>query len=234
MDLQFLEVLIYFSERFDLLTLASHSISNMSLKTFVKLNSITNLTDARYGAGMYVNLLGFDLNKNSKNFISPALFGEIVGWVSGVELVGQFTHDSNPDLLETLKAYPSITWIEYDRLEELKMLVPSEYSLIYKVSLKEALRLEAEVTELLRELGILLHVFAPDRLLSEEDLVQIKKISEQCRVILGTGITAANVLSVADSTRIFGISLTGGEEVKPGLKEMDELADILEALEIEE
>ncbi|WP_332910561.1 hypothetical protein [Algoriphagus boritolerans] len=42
----------------------------MALSTFVKINSVTNLTDARYGAGMYVDLLGFDLDDSSQNFMS--------------------------------------------------------------------------------------------------------------------------------------------------------------------
>src|SRR5688572_18265306 len=101
----------------------------MALKTFVKLNSITNLTDARYGAGMYVNLLGFDLNGNTSNSITPDTFREITGWVSGVDFVGEFTHDSSLDLFEVLKGYPSISWIEYDDFEGLRSLIGSDYSL---------------------------------------------------------------------------------------------------------
>ncbi len=206
----------------------------MALKTFVKFNSITNLTDARYGAGMYVNLLGFDLDKTSENFISPASFGEITGWVSGVDFVGEFTHESNPDLLETLKEYPSITWIEYDRIEELKAFFVSDYSLIYKISLAEIRHLQPEMVNLLSESGVLLHVFAQDNALSEDDLTAIKKLTGHCKVILGAGITATNVLDLMDETGVFGISLTGGEELQPGLKDLDELAEILEELETEE
>ncbi|MFT7424854.1 MAG: phosphoribosylanthranilate isomerase, partial [Algoriphagus sp.] len=37
----------------------------MALRTFVKINGITNLTDARYCSGMYVDLLGFTFEEGA-------------------------------------------------------------------------------------------------------------------------------------------------------------------------
>lgn len=206
----------------------------MALRTFVKINSITNLTDARYCSGMYVNLLGFNLDSTSDKYTNPDLFKEIIGWVSGVEFVGEFSHKFNPDILGTLQNYPSISWVEYDRIDELKSLVGKGYSLIYKMNLEEIIHLEAEVARLLHESGIILHVISQDDVLSENDLLVIKKLAENCKVLLGTGITIENVLDLVENTEIFGISLSGGEEIKPGLKDLDQLADILEKLEIED
>lgn len=206
----------------------------MALKTFVKLNSITNLTDARYGSGMYVNLLGFDLEKSSRTFVSPELFKEITGWVSGVDFVGEFSQESHPDLIEVLKNYPSISWIEYDNLEGLKSLVDFDYSLIYKIQLEDLYGLTEESTEFLSQAGIVVHVLSEETELSEFDLNAVKKLAKRCQVLLGTGITEENILDLVDDTGIFGISLSGGEEMKPGLKDLNELADILEKLETEE
>jgi len=206
----------------------------MALKTFVKLNSITNLTDARYGAGMYVNLLGFDLSGNTSNSITPDTFREITGWVSGVDFVGEFTHGSGLDLLDVLKAYPSITWIEYDYFEGLRALIGSDYSLIYKVRLDDLADLEQEIVALLNEFEIVVHVVSEDSDLSESGLAAVKYLAKHTKVLLGTGVTAENILGLVDDAGIFGISLTGGEEIKPGLKDLNELADILEKLETEE
>ncbi|HSF54841.1 MAG TPA: hypothetical protein VLA71_13890 [Algoriphagus sp.] len=206
----------------------------MALKTFVKINSITNLTDARYGSGMYVNLLGFDLDSSSGKFITPLLFKEITGWVSGVEFVGEFNHESHPNITEILKEYPAITWIEYDQIEELKSLLGMGYSLIYKISIDKIRQIEDELIKFLGESGIILHAFSQDDLLSDGDLEVIKRLSENCKVILGTGIRFENVLDLVENTGIYGISLSGGEELKPGLKDLDQLAEILEILETEE
>jgi phosphoribosylanthranilate isomerase len=206
----------------------------MALSTFVKINSITNLTDARYGAGMNVNLLGFNLNSNSEKFISPSVFKEISGWVSGVDFVGEFSHDSFLDLPEILKEYPTITWIEYDRLEELKSLAGKGYSLIYRMDLEEVRKIEPQVAKSLSQSGIIFHLVSQEDTLSEDDLALVKKLAENCKVILGTGIRVQSLKNLLESTGIHGISLSGSDEIKPGLKDMDELAEILEQLEIEE
>lgn len=213
----------------------SHRILKpMALRTFVKINGINNLSDARYCSGMYVNLLGFSLDKYSEKYVTPELFGEITGWLSGVEYVGEFTHEFQPDILEVLKEYPAVSWIEYDRIEELKNLVGKGYSLIYKMNLEDVKHIEPEVAQELSNSGIIFHVFAKDNLLSEDDLEVVKKLAKACKVILGTGVTAENVLHLIDSCRLFGISLSGGEEIKPGLRDFDLMADVLEKLEIEE
>lgn len=223
-----------FLKKNGLLTLAFHSTTIMALGTFVKINSVTNLTDARYGAGMYVNLLGFNLERTADKYVSPELFKDISGWISGVDLVGEFSHERNPDILAILKEYPAITWIEYDRLEELQHLVGKGYSLIYKMHLEEVRHIEPDVAEKLNQSGIIFHVVSIDDVLSEDDLKVIKKLTESCKVILGTGITVENVQSLVDEVKIFGISLSGGDEIKPGLKDMDVMSLILERLEIEE
>ncbi len=206
----------------------------MALKTFVKLNSITNLTDARYGAGMYVNLLGFDLDSSSPNYISPEQFNEITGWVSGVDLVGEFTEESKPDLAETLKSYPSITWVECDNLWELDSLIGSSYSLIYRLPLGEIGYLKKETIQFITDSEIYLHLISDETSLTAGQLEEIKTLSATCKVLLGVGITEENILDLLNETGIYGISLTGGEEIKPGLKDMNELADILEKLESED
>ena len=56
----------------------------MALSTFVKIDGVTNLSDARYCAGMYVDVLGFNLEESSQKFLNPTQYEEITGWVSGL------------------------------------------------------------------------------------------------------------------------------------------------------
>ena len=62
----------------------------MALKTFVKISAINNLSDARYCAGMGVDMLGFALEPTNPDSISPEKYTEIIGWLSGVKFVGEF------------------------------------------------------------------------------------------------------------------------------------------------
>ena len=56
------------------------------LKTLVKVSSISNLSDARYCAGMGVDLLGFPIQD-----ITLEKFTEIRNWLAGVQIVGEFS-----------------------------------------------------------------------------------------------------------------------------------------------
>lgn len=206
----------------------------MALKTFVKIGGITNLSDARYCSGMYVNLLGFSVEQTSDKYVSPAQFSEITGWLSGLEYVGEFESSNADEVLETLKNYPGISWAEHQDMDTLIELKDSGLSLIYKKDLEEVRDQEYQVGTAVSEAGIILHLTSNHEILTAEDLEVINLISERCEIILGAGLSSENVLDLLADHTLKGIALTGGTEIKPGLKDFDELADILEKLEIEE
>ena len=48
----------------------------MGLKLSVKIGDVTNLSDARYAAGMGVDYIGFNVDTNSTNFVTATKFNE--------------------------------------------------------------------------------------------------------------------------------------------------------------
>lgn len=206
----------------------------MALSTFVKISGITNLTDARYCSGMYVDLIGFELEENAEKFMPATQFSEITGWVSGLEFVGEFKEYEDHEILKTLENYPTVKWVEHVRIEPLQNLEGKGFGLIYKMSLNSVRNMEVEIANKLNSTGIIFHVTSDTDDLTADDKSHILKIAQNCKVILGVGINARNVKELVSDLNLYGISLTGGEEIKPGFKDFDELADILEALEIDE
>ena len=206
----------------------------MALQTFVKINHVTNLTDARYCSGMMVNLLGFSLDPNSPNYVSPEAYKEITGWVSGVEFVAEFSSNSNLEILEILKSYPEVKWVEYDQFDELKKLKNQGFSLIYRVFLHEIKHLEEDIYDASNQSDILIHIQTKGNELSDSDKLSILNLSKKYRVILASGFTEENVLALLEELNLHGISLNGGKEIKAGLRDFDQMADILEKLEIED
>jgi phosphoribosylanthranilate isomerase len=73
----------------------------MSLVTKVKAANITNLSDARYCAGMGVEWIGFPSQD-----VSPAMFAEITGWLSGPQWVIELNEQPWPEPT----AYPVKLW----------------------------------------------------------------------------------------------------------------------------
>ncbi|WP_373398248.1 hypothetical protein V8V91_00285 [Algoriphagus halophilus] len=106
--------------------------------------------------------------------------------------------------------------------------------MIYKKDLAEVKHMEKDVATKLREEGIIFHITSNDDPLTVSDKEVISLLTKDCEVILGAGLSAENVIGLVDELNLKGIVLEGGEEIKPGLKDFDALADILEVLEIEE
>ncbi|WP_026953828.1 phosphoribosylanthranilate isomerase [Algoriphagus vanfongensis] len=206
----------------------------MALSTFVKIGGVTNLSDARYCAGMYVDVLGFDMEDHSEKFVNPTQFEEITGWVSGVEFAAEFQTETAEYILQKLEKYPTVSWIQHRSLEVLTELIDSGKNLIYEVNINEIKHLEAEISDRLANLDIFILLRSPHEKLEEDEEESILKISDKASVLLGSGITAFNVNALKEKLKLHGIALEGGEEIKPGLKDFDQLAEILEELELED
>jgi len=205
----------------------------MALKTFVKIGNVNNLSDARYCAGMYVNLMGFSLEPNNEYYVDPVKFKEITGWVSGVGFVGEFKTTHPDSILETLAQYEGIQALQIEEEAHLQMLYNSSYQLLLKKDIRTNQDLES-LQALASSLGqnqILLLLEAEKNPDLSPDMGLLKALAGKCEVILGFGFDAGNVEEILKSTGIKGIAMKGGHEIKPGIKDFDELADILEVLE---
>lgn len=207
----------------------------MALKTFVKVSTVNNLSDARYCAGMYVNWMGFNLEENNPNYLSPQKFAEITEWLSGLEYVGEF-EDSHPDsILARIKEY-DIHCIQIREEAHVQMLLNTSYTIILKQQIRDnddLLHLIA-IAPSLKDNDVILLLESNFTELSPELMGSIRHLAEQTAVLLGFGFKAENVEEVLQGTKVKGLALNGGDEIKPGLKDFDELADILEVLEEEE
>ncbi|WP_186757891.1 phosphoribosylanthranilate isomerase [Echinicola salinicaeni] len=208
----------------------------MALKTFVKISTVNNLSDARYCAGMYVNLMGFNLEENNKNFLSPEKFKEMTNWLSGLDYVAEFETTHPDKILETIKDYEGISYIQVSEEHHLQMLLNTSYSIIWNkwTESKDELKELINKAESLKDNKVTLLLESSSLKLNEETTALVKELSGQCDVLLGFGLDADHIDETISATQVKGIAMKGGDEIKPGLKDFDELADILEALEIED
>ena len=200
----------------------------MTLKTMVKVGQITNLSNARYCAGMGVNMLGFVVDVGSEFFISPEQFREISGWVAGVEFVGEISGSQIPELTGYSFSYLQVS----DRALP-EIVHASGYACIFYIN--TANYVPEHIAQMMEEQQkyvsyFLLEGLNPD-ILNDAELERITTWAASYPVWLGSGITPHNLEKLLASG-IKGIALYGGTESKPGFKDYDELADILEALDI--
>jgi len=203
----------------------------MALKTKVKINRITNLTDARYCSGMYVDVLGFSLEEGSPHYVSPSQFQEITGWISGADYAAEFTESDAYTIERKLADYPEINWIESCDLDTLIQLKTLGKELIYQVSMEEIESIVPKI-ELLNQHQITLHITSTENTLTIDNKIVIEKLASKVNLFLGFGIHPENASMLSEIPGLVGLALDGGDEIKPGLRDFDQLATILENLEL--
>jgi phosphoribosylanthranilate isomerase len=208
----------------------------MALTTFVKISSINNLSDARYCAGMYVNQLGFQLDESSENYISPEKYKEITDWISGVEFVAEFENTHPENILDQVKKYSNISYLQLQEEAHLQLLVNTGFGIIFKVIVNSQKDIEELVKKSVAfmDFDVTLLLESTSNVLPNEWLDVLSDLSKKCQVLIGFGITSQNVNELIQTTGAKGIVLKGGTEIKPGLKDFDELSEILEVLESED
>lgn len=208
----------------------------MALKTFVKISTVNNLSDARYCAGMYVNLMGFNLEENNKDYTSPEKFREVTEWLSGLEYVGEFENTHPDKILEIIKGYEGIDYLQVSEEMYLQMLVNTSFKIIWNKSISDVSELKDLIAKAdsMKSNQVTLLLESDSLNLNEEVNTLLRELSSKCKVLLGFGLDAGHIEETLEQTGVNGIAMKGGDEIKPGLKDFDELADILEALEIED
>lgn len=198
----------------------------MALRSLVKISSVNNLSDARYTAGMGVELMGFNLDAESDQRISTEEFHAITSWISGVKLVGEVDSLTKHQLLELVDDYP-VDYIQAIGTTELE-IDKCPLPVIVKIDQPD----RDHMIRIFDQFGDLpaWYLLEPNVPLSDDQLTWCMEKAASCPIILGSNIELENLDQLLDAG-FSGISLKGGNEIRPGYKDFDELADILEALE---
>jgi phosphoribosylanthranilate isomerase len=206
----------------------------MALKTLVKISNVTNLSDARYCAGMGVDMLGFSMDTDSADYVDPARFTEMRSWVAGVLIVGETT-STDIDIIEQLLDTYQPDLLQVDESAMLPYLSTFGKRLILRVNLS---LLTLDQLNTLFQTGasgaeyVLLESSGPLHL--DDDLKSaLQRLASRYAILLGTGISVSNVHDLLSELPVQGIALSGGNEEQPGNKEFGELMDILEAIEVD-
>ncbi|MGE0588132.1 MAG: hypothetical protein AB7O48_06125 [Cyclobacteriaceae bacterium] len=193
----------------------------MSLKTKVIVGNITNLSDARYCAGMGVDLLSFPVG-NASNQISLATFLEISEWVAGPSYAIEMTNDVDQDLLQKVT---ELEVIEYVRVKA------ADLSVLSTLRNKKVI-VDVNASEWGEQKDAILNM-KPAFLVWHSSSGELENAIEANHLVpvLFSMNAVLNTSDNFSSWPVAGIALTGTAEDKPGQKDYEALADILELLE---
>jgi phosphoribosylanthranilate isomerase len=194
----------------------------MALKTKVKVGKINNLSDARYCAGMGVDLLGFAVG--GPDGIPFEKFTEINGWVTGPELVLEINSPENIE--EVIEKFQG-SYIEVD-ISVLPLLKETvDLSIIVRVDLNDWKEIADSLQAMKKSIRFLIVKGYLDT-----SIKVIREVAKSYPLLIEIEDTETDVNELLDLP-IAGIALTGTDELKPGLKDYQQLSGILEKLEVD-
>ena len=201
----------------------------MPLLLPVLVRGINNLSDARYCAGMGADGLIFTLDPSLPGAVDAATVKELAGWVSGVELIGEFGNMPASEI-NRLVSECGLTRV----MLNLHQRGPEGILVPLLLEAPHAALLDGHhYTEFINEFtplmpqGFAFVAALPYR----SSYTSWHTFAQRAPIWFAGPVSPDTALELAKSVQPAGLILNGGDEIKPGLRDFTELEAIFEALE---
>jgi phosphoribosylanthranilate isomerase len=210
----------------------------MSLITNLKFGELTNLSDARFAAGSQANFLGFSLDPDSENYIEHDDLNEILGWIEGVGLVGEFGKQDFEEIRDAIQRY-KLDYVQLNETEHFFSLSKLKAQIIQNLDLatfRDREELEYFIEDSYQNITYYMFSIYNDEdleaFLNDSDFKKrIKDFTDDLNVILNLPFNAENIIDLTKEFKPFAINIYAGGEERPGYKDFDELIEMVESLD---
>jgi phosphoribosylanthranilate isomerase len=222
--------------------------------TYIKICGLTNVSDALCAAEAGADMLGFIFYPPSPRYVSPARAAEIVHlirttsvrhavqtpWVvEGPRLVGVFV-DESPATVRRIMSAAGLDLAQLHGDEPpavVQALAPYAFKALRPQTAEDAERaLDAYRSAFLRRgdaPDLLVDAYHPARYggTGEQADVRIAQVlSARCRLLLAGGLDPGNVAQAVRQVRPWGVDVSSGVEIRPGIKDHDRVCAFVQAV----
>ena len=195
----------------------------MLQKTIVYVSRVTNLSDARYCAGMGVDWLGYVVDPSHTDYVSPVQYQSMVGWISGPGRVVEITAEGL-DLPAILADYaPDVIHLSLELINQYNL---PDLPLIIQAGMDDWPGTMSRIQSLDRKV---LYVVLSGAM-KETELSGLQ-LDGSVKVLLSLESDLGPLARLVQKTKAGGFALRGSKEIAPGLKDYDHLAQVLEELQ---
>ena len=200
----------------------------MSLKCFVKVGSVNNLSDARYFSAMNVNLLGFKLMDKNEDSITLESLNEIKNWISGVEIIGEFDNSNINYINDFIKNF-SFDYIQVNYPFLIEDVEFDDNKIILNINEFKKINSEKILDDLLVNYK---DVFLINIDFKNEDslILSNKLFDKNFKVLNGFNHSIPFIKTMINKKNFYGISIKGNNEIRPGYKDYSSFSYVLEFL----
>lgn len=198
----------------------------MSYNYAIKASGINNLTNARFFSSQLVDWIGLDLDPLSPDNLNKRNAQEIVHWLVGVQLVGEF---DNRDAAEVmfLANELNLKAVEVPYGMDIPM---NDVTVFSRLALDEGTIPMALDPGNADHLVLQLHDTHDIGDLPSDVFEVIKSACEEHSVFLGANFTGENIPHFLQAFQPAGINLSPGDEMGLGMNDFDEVKEILSQL----
>jgi len=200
----------------------------MTYLTKLKLSPITNLSDARFAAAAGIDYMGFCFDPSSVDFLLPIKAKEIIEWTSGSFVIGEFGEQS----VEEITALSDL--LNMDVVAINNSLLPDELPQIGKPIIKIIEIENRDLAYLKIEFQAYTDVVAGFQLNGSFNTTitknALQEICKEYKVFLNLIIAPEVLQATLQEIQPYAFILQAGSEEKTGMKEYDDLNEMLELL----
>jgi phosphoribosylanthranilate isomerase len=200
----------------------------MASSTKIKLSPITNLSDARFAAAAGIEYMGFCFDPSSPDFLLPIKAREILEWTSGSHAIGEFGDQSIEEISELSEL------LQMDVVLLNNSILPDELPQIAKPIIKAISLDDMGPVELANELCAYAPYADAFQLNGTQAIAARKdELIEACaqyKIVWNLPYTNENVLAILETYKPYSLVILAASEEKTGMKEYDELNEMLEIL----
>ncbi|MDP5120548.1 MAG: hypothetical protein NWQ46_03050 [Spirosomaceae bacterium] len=186
----------------------------------IYVSGVNNLSDARYCSGMGVEFIGVSMDEHDPNYLPVEKFNEINGWLVGINWIAESSDSNAESLIEKCEIYGlKRIAIANDLLAE--QLIVAGFEVLLKV--------EEVLTSVISSPNIIgYEIIFSEKLLDE---LENGLYNDNTSLYLGGEISIENLEKINEIESVKGVVISGGEEERPGYKDMDGLIDAIEVFE---
>ncbi len=194
----------------------------MPLKTKALISSVTNLSDARFATGMGVDFIGFNIDKNANDAISLTDFTAITAWLEGPIMVGETSKITSKEKALKLAEAFELSHMISDSEEQIEVFKSAGMTTFLRTEIISIGELENITT-------VADHIIVETA--QDFSIENFNDLDLQKPIFIANSFDAQNINDWIAQTKITGIGLRGSEQIRTGFVDLDEMADILEAIE---
>lgn len=199
----------------------------MSLKYFVKVGNVNNLSDARYCSAMGVNQLGFKLNSFDNNSSTIDNIKEIIGWINGVDTVAEFDNNDIKFINSILKI-ELFDFIQLNHNININNINIDPKRIIISINHIDKLN-KFFIDDLIKKFSEISYLIIENVELFTSN--QLYKFSNNFKILINPTLNFIEIEDLINKYSFLGFNLYGSNEIKAGFKDYNSISDTLDLIQ---